>query len=330
MQKRVHSLVISLFMVMLLNVPVAWGAEPMAKNKEVKTAIVLADFGTTVPTGMKAINNITETVRKAYPQTEVRTTFTSNLIRKVWKERQEEPQKWLDLGIPKDILYVKNFIATVGDLLEDGYTNIIVQPTHMFYMEQSHDLQQYVNGLASIRTMKERLKPFTNIVMGRPALGMPGDVHPYHEDIDAVVATLAPDVARAEKAGAILIYMGHGNKYWSTGIYAETEKKIRDTYPQVTTYIGVVEGNPSLEDLLLRLKHANSNKIILKPLMIVAGDHATNDMSGDEDDSWKSILTKAGFEVDPVLEGLGSNDAFAKIFVDHIADAAKERGIKLK
>jgi sirohydrochlorin cobaltochelatase len=301
-----------------------------AKPQEGKSAIVLAHFGTTVPAGLASILNINEAVKKAYPHTEVRTTFTSNIIRGVWKKRQAEAQKWLDQGIPQEILYVKNVIATIGDLLEDGYTNIIVQPSHMFYMEQSYDLQQYVNGLASITTMKERWKPFTNLVMARPALGAPGDRYPYHEDIDAVVKTLAEDAAMAEKESALLVYMGHGNEHWSTGVYAETVQKMRKAYPKVTTFIGVVEGVPSVEDTLVQIQQTGNRKIILRPFMIVAGDHATNDMAGEEEDSWKSILTKAGFDVQPVLEGLGSNNAFAQIFVDHIADAAKERGIDLK
>lgn len=295
-----------------------------------KNAILIASFGTTVPSAVQSITNITDKVKEAYPATEVRTTFTSNIIRSIWKKRQAEPQKWLDQGIPEEILYVKNIIATIGDLVEDGYTNIVVQPTHMFFMEQSHDLRQYINGLASIRTMKSKWKPINTLVMGRPALGMPGDVYSYHEDVEAVCKTLAGDAKAAKKTGATLVYMGHGNEHWSTGIYAETQKKMREMYPDVTTFIGVVEGAPALDDFVGHLQYAKSKKVLLKPFMIVAGDHATNDMAGPEDDSWKSVLTKEGYEVEAVLEGLGSNDEFAKVFVNHIADAAKERGLILK
>lgn len=306
---------------------------PHASNagpKQVKSAIVVAHFGTTVPEALTAITNINEEIRRAYPNTEVRTTFTSNIIRGIWKKRQQEAQKWLDQGIPSEILYVKNVIATIGDLLEDGYTDIVVQPSHMFYMEQSYDLQQYVNALASITTMKERWKPFTHLVMGRPALGMPGDRHPYMEDIEAVVATLADDAKQAKEAGALLVYMGHGNENWSTGIYAETEKTMREVYPEVQTFIGVVEGVPSLDELLPRMLAQANRKVILKPFMIVSGDHSVNDMASDETDSWKSVLAREGFAVTPVLEGLGTNSGFARIFVDHIADASKEAGIALQ
>ncbi len=319
-----------LCIVLPLSVGGAVASEAMGNNGGGKNAIILASFGTTVPEAVKSITNIADTVKAAYPATEVRLTFTSNIIRSVWKERQAEPQEWLDQGVPEEVLYVKNFIATVGDLLEDGYTNIIVQPTHMFFMEQSHDLHQYVRALASIHTMKAKWRPINKLVMGRPALGMPGDVYSYHDDVHAVCETLAADAEAAEAAGASLVYMGHGNEHWSTGIYAETEKVMRTMYPDVKTYIGVVEGMPSVDDLSARLTHADSKKIMLKPFMIVAGDHATNDMAGDEEDSWKSILSKEGYKVEPKLEGLGMNDTFAAIFVAHIADAAKDAGIMLK
>ncbi|HID02189.1 MAG TPA: sirohydrochlorin cobaltochelatase [Desulfobacterales bacterium] len=306
----------------------------MASGKTVKndgdTAIVIASFGTTVPSAVTAIINIIDQTKAAYPNTEVRVTFTSNIIRSVWNKRQADAQKWLDDGIPKEILYVKNIISTIGDLREEGFRNIIVQPTHMFYMEQSQDLKSYVDGLASIKTTKDKWRPFDKLVMGRPALGMPGDRYDYHKDMETAVATLAKDAALARKEGAILIYMGHGNEHWSTGIYAETQKKMRETYPEVSTFIGVVEGMPGIDDFLSHLQYAKTKKIILKPFMIVAGDHAKNDMAGPEADSWLSILTKEGYDVQPILKGLGSNDEFANIFVAHIKDTADEHGIALK
>ncbi len=328
--KRSCNVFFMVVVLLLFSVHGASSSGSTAKPGSGKTAILLASFGTTVPEAVGAITNITDTVRAAYPGTEVRITFTSNIIRSIWKKRQAEPEVWISRGIPEEILYVKNFIAAVGDLLEDGYTNIVVQPTHMFFMEQSHDLLQYVNGLASIQTMKPRWKPIDKIVMGRPALGMPGDRYPYHDDVEAVCMTLAEDAGEAADKGASLIYMGHGNEYWSTGIYAETEKKMREMYPDTQTFIGVVEGAPALDDLMDRLKQVESKKVILRPFMIVAGDHATNDMAGPEDNSWQSVLRNEGYTVESRLEGLGNNDAFARLFVDHIADAARDGGILLK
>jgi len=322
--------VITILFILLL-LPVAAGTV-LGSNKphsEGKTAILIAGFGTTVMPAVEGITNILDTVRKAYPGTEVRITFTSNMIRRIWKNRRVDAQKWLDKGVPEEILYVKNIIQTMGDLQEDGYRKIIVQPTHMFFMEQSHDLNAYIRSLSSIRTLKDKWRPFDVITVGRPALGMPGDKFSYHDDIAAAVKTLAADVKQAQKEGAMLLYMGHGNSNWSTGVYSETQKKMREVYPDVKTFIGVVEGAPGLEDLLGHLRNSKTKKIILRPFMIVAGNHAVKDMAGPAADSWKSVLVKEGYEVSAVMEGLGNNDEFAKLFVDHIKDAADQRGIEL-
>lgn len=329
MFRRMRQIFISATLICVVCCGSVFASQQAKTAKETKTAIVIASFGTTVPRAIVAITNISDRVKKAFPETEVRITFTSNIIRSVWRKRQSEPQKWLDQGIPHEILYVKNIISTIGDLREEGYRNIIVQPTHMFYMEQSYDLNAYVQALNSIKTMKSRWRPFDNIVMGRPALGMPGNLYDYHEDIEKAVATLSQDAEYAEKKDALLLYMGHGNEHWSTGIYRETQKAMRQAYPEVKTFIGVVEGAPALEDFIKHLAYSGKKKIILKPFMIVAGDHAVNDMTAKDEDSWKSILQAHGYQVEAVLQGLGSNNKFADLFVDHIQDAASDYGIVL-
>lgn len=333
MLKRIISIFFAVILILSGTVPAFSSNDHGKTQKEnYKTAIVLASFGTTVPSAVESIINIQDEVEKAFPNIPVKITFTSNIIRSVWKERQAEAQKWINKGIPEEIIYVKNIIATIGDLMEDGYKDIVVQPTHIFFMEQSHDLNQYINGLRSIRTIKNRWMPFHKLVMGRPALGMPGDTYSYRDDLKKSLETLAADVELAKKENAKLVYMAHGNEHWSAGIYAEAQTMMRELYPQVKTYVGCVEGYPGVDDVVnLLSSHSKAGeKIVIKPFMIVAGDHAVNDMAGDEEDSWKSILTKKGFEVMPVLKGLGSNDAFANIFVEHIKDAAKDAGISLK
>ncbi len=329
MYRRIQVVVVFAVMTAMLLIP-AMSIEAREAEKQGKTAIVVASFGTTVPRAVVAITNIVERIEKAYPDTEVRVTFTSNIIRSIWRKRQAEPQQWLDRGIPEEILYVKNIISTIGDLREEGYRNIIVQPTHMFYMEQSHDLHSYVRALGSINTMKARWRPFDSVVMGRPALGMPGDSYDYQDDVAAAVQTLAADAQLARAQNAVLVYMGHGNEHWSTGIYADTQREMRRAYPDVETFIGVVEGHPSQEDILAQLEATAGKKVILKPFMIVAGDHAVNDMSGDDEESWKSVLENNGYEVQPVLQGLGSNDEFADIFVNHIRDVAKDNNLTVQ
>ena len=303
----------------------------LSSHLQAKTAIIIANFGTTMPQAVKSIDNITSRVKSAFPGTEVRVVFTSNIIRSVWEKRSRNPKEWTDKGISEEILFTKNLLTTFGELKSQGFKEVIVQPTHLFHMEQYHDLIQYVNAIKSIRTIRDKWKPFNKIALGRPALGTVGDIYPYHDDLKIAVKTFANDVALARQKGAALVYMGHGNELWSTGIYVELQQLMRETYPDVKTFVGSVEGYPGIDDVKKSLGHYTPKieNILLKPLMIVAGDHANNDMASDEDDSWKTGLSKAGFNVETILQGLGSNNLFADLFVTHIKDAAKASGIDL-
>ena len=299
-------------------------------QKKDKTAIVVAAFGTTYMSGLSQILNIYNTIKKEFPHTKVAITFTSNIIRNIWKKRQAEAQKWLNKGVPKEVLYVKNMIATVGDLIEDGYKTIIIQPLHITYGEEYFDVLSYANGLRSIQTIKKKWMPIHKIVVGRPLLGTFGPKYDYHEDIKIAVESLKDDIMLAKKKNACLVYMGHGNEFFSTGLYAETQKEFRKIYPDVKTYIGTVEGYPSLDDLVIALKHCDKKNIVLKPFMIVAGDHANNDMAGPDKDSWKNVISAQGFHVIPILKGLGAKKKIAEIYVQHIKDVARDNGIVLK
>ncbi len=293
-------------------------------------AIILASFGTTVPGAVQSIENIASRVRSAFPGATVKVVFTSNIIRSVWEKRSQSPEKWRSLGVPDEILFTKNLLSTFGELKSQGFKEVVVQPTHLFHMEQYHDLQQYVEAIRSIRTIRDKWKPFNKIALGRPALGTIGNVRPYHSDLEKAVKTLAPDISLAREKKAALVYMGHGNDFWSTGIYAELQDQMRKTFPDVKTFVGCVEGFPGIGEVKSMLKHDKTiNKIVLKPLMIVAGDHAANDMAGEEPDSWKNILKGSGVNVEIILKGLGSNNQFADLFVDHIKDAAEDAGIDL-
>lgn len=220
-------------------------------------------------------------------------------------------------------------MATIANLQDEGYRTIIVQPLHVFAGEEYADLCEYVRGLNAITTLKKKFSPFVKLVVSRPALGKPGVEHVYHEDMEKAVKALAPDVDMAAKKGAALVYMGHGNEYFSTGIYAEFQKMMQKTYPKTPILVGTVEGFPSLDDVSARLAHAKIKKVLLKPMMIVAGDHASNDMAGDEEDSWKSIFKKEGIRVDCDVRGLGENADWVMLYLDHIKDTAKDNQIDL-
>ncbi len=300
---------------------------------EHKNAIVLAMFGTTVEPALQGLLNIRTKMTEKYPETPVRIAFTSNIIRKKWQHRAADPA-YLKAHpeIPSDILHVKTPLATIADLQNQGYDTIVLQPTHIAMGEEFLDLVTYVDSLMRMGTVKKaKYKPFHKVVLGRPALGTYGTDHPYAEDITVAAKAMAQDAELAAKEKAALVYMGHGNEHFpSAGAYLELADRMRQLYPGVVTAIGNVEGFPAIEDVMDTLKLYGMKKVVLKPCMVVAGDHAMNDMAGAEEDSWKSILEKNGFEVIPVKRGLGEQDEFAEIFVNHAADAAKDAGIVLK
>jgi len=309
---------LAIALVLTLTVPAAAGH---GESGPAKQAVVLTAFGTSYPEALKSILNIKTRIEKAFPGVPVRLAFTSAIIRKIWHERQDDKAWQQDNpGVPGDILFVKSPLATIADLQNEGYKDVTVQSLHVFAGEEFTDVQSLVNALSSIRTLKAKNAVFTRISLGRPALGMPGDAHPYTDDIAEGVKALKADVDQAKKMKAALVYMGHGNDFFSTGIYMEMQHALQAAYGY-PVFIGCVEGFPSLEDIIPAIKASGKKTILLKPFMVVAGDHANNDMAGDEPDSWKSVLTKAGFKVTPELRGLGSLDAWADIYVDHLKSA---------
>lgn len=294
------------------------------KEGPTKKAIVLAAFGTSYPEALNSILNIKSRIEKANPGVLVKLAFTSSIIRDIWQKRQTD-KAWqkANAGVPKEVLYVKNPLATIANLQNDGYKDIAVQSLHVFAGEEFADLQNLMIGLRSIRTLKAKSVPFKRIRLGRPALGMPGDVYPYTKDIAAGVAALKGDVEEAKKMNAALVYMGHGNDFYSTGIYAELQREMQQTYEH-PVFVSCVEGFPNFDDLLAALKLSGKRNVLMKPFMVVAGDHASNDMAGDEDDSWKVMLTKAGYKVKTELRGLGSLNAWADLYVKHLKDAQSQ------
>ena len=298
--------------------------------KEDKKAIILAQFGTSYPSALTAITNIQKQVQKAFPDVTVKMAFTSYIIRNIWHERQND-KKFLkeNKNIPEEILHIKGPLATIADLQDKGYSTIIVQPTHVFEGEEYLNLKSCVNGLDAITAVRDRHKPFRKIVLGRPLLGKKGEKYPYHKDLKTAAKAVKCDVTLAKKNKAALVYMGHGNECLSTGAYIEFQETLRKMHPDIHIYIGVVEGFPTLDYVVSGLVKDKIKKVVLKPLMIVAGDHASNDMAGDEDDSWKTAVKAKGINVVTEVQGLGENPEVSKIFIQHIKDVAEDNHIKL-
>lgn len=293
-----------------------------------KKAVVLAVFGTSHESALPGILNIRAQIQKELPGIPVSLAFTSSIIRRIWQERRQDPSyAGQHPEVPGEILNVKGPLAAIADLQDQGYAYIVVQPTHISSGEEFADLAAYVQGLNSIKTVKKRNMPFKKILIGRPALGTYGIEHEYRHDIEQVAAIVAPDVEMAKKAGRALVYFAHGNEHYSTGVYLEFEEVMRQRYPGVRIYVTMVEGFPDNARLFAELKADKTKKVLLKPFMTVAGDHAKNDMAGPEPDSLKSQLEVRGINVAASLVGLGESDAFAAMFTQHIKDAMMDEGI---
>ncbi len=287
-----------------------------------KPAIVLAAFGTTEPAAVDAILTIKRRVEAAFPGYDVYLGFTSNIIRKTWHARaDDEAFRREHPEIPAELYRVTNVLSALAAAQEEGFRPVLVQSLHVTDGEEYHDLKNLVAALGGYETAKARRKPFPVIGVGAPALGV-GDGQDRY--LRRAAEALAPLAAKAAADGAALVLMAHGNEHLRQAVYGKFETLLREMYgPRV--YIGTVEAPPLGEDVAAAVKAAPDapGKVLLVPMMVVAGDHTLNDMAGEEDDSWAGLFRAAGFEVACHMEGLGSNASWADIYVEHLRDLEK-------
>ena len=293
-----------------------------------KTAIVLAAFGTSYPVALRPILSILQQIRAEFAPLPVRLALTSNFIRKKWQDRRwdkvfraEHPE------LPAEIYEVGSTLSTLASLRDEGFHHIAVQSAHIFAGEEYENLKQEVAALAALKTLRERDKPFKNLALGRPALGEPGDLFPYAQDIKAAAAALAEDVALAQANRSALVYMGHGNEIFSTGAYVEFAAVMQEMYADVPIFVGNVEGFPAKERIIAACKAAGVTRVTLLPFMLVAGDHALNDMAGDDQDSWQSAFQREDIAPVSVVRGLGELPAFAQIYLRHLRETMQHAGL---
>ena len=258
----------------------------------IKKAILVVSFGTShADTRKKTIDQIEEDIRSNYPEYAIYRAFTSKMIIRILQQSD---------GIK---------IFTVSEAMEqmknDGISDVIIQPTHI------------LNGIENdlmLRDANLYKREFNSIKFGAPLLHETED---YWKVINAFVNRL-PEFSDNEA----VVCMGHGTQHYTNASYAALDYMFKDKgYENI--YIATVEAYPSLSNIIKKLKEKKYDKIILVPFMIVSGDHAKNDMAGDEDDSWKVILERDGFEVSCILEGLGENPEIRKILLDHVDHVLK-------
>jgi sirohydrochlorin cobaltochelatase len=295
------------------------------ERKPQKPAIVLAAFGTTEVPALPAILNVEKRVKAAFPDYDVHIAFTSNQIRDTWHSRANDANfKKENPNIPDEIYNVKNVLAVLADIADQGARLVMVQSLHFSDGEEYSDLAGLIKALSGYNTMKPVLKPFPWLGLGVPALGT-GDGQPQY--IDVAVKALEPYVTEAKNANANLVFMGHGNENLTQKIYSKLQAALRKAYNN-NIYIGAVEAAPHADGIIAEIKKVPDapKNILVAPLMLVAGDHARNDMSGPNPESWTSQFTAAGFTATPKLQGLGELDSWVDIFVSHLK--AIEPGLK--
>lgn len=255
------------------------------------TLILAVSFGTSYPeTRRTSIGAIEETLREAFPQYEVRRAFTSGRIIQKLKER--------------DGLHIDSVEEALDRAAADGFRRVILQPTHLM-------------GGLEYSNVREKLQAcghaFDQLALGAPLLDSDQD---FAQVIQAVTDAAKPYCG----SRTAVVFMGHGTEAAANGVYARLQELLRaggfDQY-----YIGTVEARPDLADVMGQMKGKGYDKVVLQPLMVVAGDHAMNDMAGEAPDSWKRVLTGAGYEVSCVLKGLGEFAAIRQIYAAH-AEAA--------
>ena len=301
----------------------------MARDIDKKTAIVLAAFGASEPEALGSIRHVRQRVGAAFPESPISLAFTSGFIRRVWRRRLAEPGFCeANPEICREMEGLAGPLAVIANLLERGHRSLAVQPLHIYAGEEYLNLKSNIEALNSIRTVKPAQQPFDKLVLGRPALGVPGPRHPYQEDLAAAVAALRPDVEQARARGAALVYLGHGNPFFSSGIYLELETALRREYPDMPLVVGVMEGFPGLERVLEELSRLGVKRLVLAPLLLVLGVHAREDLAGSGPKSWQSVLKAAGYQVECLWRGLGDLDSWADIYVNHLHDLFTDHGLE--
>ena len=263
-----------------------------------KQAILAVSFGTTYPDTLEKTIAATEAaLAQAYPGWPVYRAFTSGMILKKLRQR--------------DGVEIDNVAQAMARLEREGYTQVAVQSTHVMHGEE------YEKMLAQLEPYKLTME----IAVGAPLLHAQSD---YEAVADALLSWLP-----LPADGEALVLMGHGTAHFANSAYAQMEHVLQSRCPRI--YIATVEGYPTLESVAEQLqRQPEIRRLTLAPFMLVAGDHARNDMAGGED-SWKEVMEAKGYEVACILQGLGECPAIQKLFVAHCGEAMERlrRGGKL-
>lgn len=258
--------------------------EPAAASDK---AILVVSFGTSFNNSRNiTIGGVENALREAFPDYQIRRAFTAQII--------------IDKLAQRDGIVIDNVTEALDRAVADGIKTLVVQPTHLMNGFEYTDLKDELDKYAD---------KFEKLALAEPLLTS-------EEDFSAVADAIMAKTAAYDDGKTAIVFMGHGTEAESNGVYAHMQEVLAGKNA-ANYYIGTVEAEPSLEDVLGAIEGKGYEKVVLEPLMVVAGDHANNDMAGDEEDSWKSIFEAAGYEVECVVSGLGELEAIQNLFVQH-------------
>lgn len=280
--------------------------------------LLVVSFGTSYnDSRVEDIKGIEDALQEAYPDWAVRRAFTAQIIINHVQARDGE--------------VIDNMQQALDRAVENGVKNLVVQPTHLMhgaeYDEMAEVLEQYQDK-------------FESVAIAEPMLGEVGDDATVINEDKAAVAQAVADAAvqeagfdsmeAAAEDGTAFVFLGHGTSHTAKVSYSQMQTQMEELGFK-NAFIGTVEGEPedtACEAVIEKVKEAGYKKVILRPLMVVAGDHANNDMAGSEEDSWKSMFEASGSfdSVDAQIAGLGRIDAVKQLYVDHTKAAIDSLG----
>ena len=283
--------------------------DPLNEDNIGENEILVVSFGTSFnDSRAEDIGGVEKALQAAYPDWSVRRAFTAQIIINHVQARDDEKIDNMDQALERAV--------------DNGVKNLVVQPTHLMHGAEYDELTE------AVENYKDK---FESVKIAEPLLGEVGaDETAINEDKAAVAEAITAEAVKtagfdsldaAKEEGTAFVFMGHGTSHTAKISYSQMQTQMEQLgYENV--FIGTVEGEPedtACEAVIEKLKNAGYKKVILRPLMVVAGDHANNDMAGDDDDSWKSQFEASGVfdSIDTQIAGLGEIDAIQQLYVAH-------------